>query len=143
MLRLLHTVLLVCIGLAIRSELVVNAQSLTPSTRGALDQCFIDNMRHGACFICVRRAATTGTNAPVAAPGSEKLADAGIDVTHPDTSPDDHPLRWSLPDVIITPHSSAASPRSVTYTWIIARENLRRYTHGEKLPNLVDRTRGY
>lgn len=128
--------------LASKADVVVNALPLTHATRGIVGTSFFAAMRPGSYYISVGRGATTDTNALIAALRSGALHGAGLDVTDPEPLPGDHPLR-SLPNVIITPHSSASSERSRYNTMIIARENLRRYVRGEKLLNLVDLARGY
>lgn len=128
--------------LAAQADVVVNALPLTPATRAIVNANFFDSMRDGAYYISVGRGGTTDTDALLAALLSGKLNGAGLDVTDPEPLPEDHPL-WAVPNVIITPHTAATSDRSIENTWIIARENLRRYIRGEKLLNLVDLERGY
>ncbi len=48
---------------------------------------------------------------------------AGRDVTDPEPLPEDHEL-WTMPNVIITPHSASESDLSERNTIILARENL-------------------
>lgn len=128
--------------LAAQADVVVNALPLTPATRAIVNANFFDSMRDGAYYISVGRGGTTDTDALLAALLSGKLNGAGLDVTDPEPLPEDHPL-WAVPNVIITPHTAATSDRSIENTWIIAKENLRRYIRGEKLLNLVDLERGY
>lgn len=130
------------IELAAQADVVINALPLTSKTRGIVNAAFFDSMKNGSYYISVGRGATTDTNALIAAMESKKLHGAGLDVTDPEPLPDDHRL-WTVPNVIITPHISASSERSMRNTWIIARENVRRYIQGEKLLNLVDLERGY
>ena len=78
----------------------------------------------------------------IAALQAKKLFGAGLDVTDPEPLPKDSPL-WSMPNVIITPHVSAAGDDSPQRTIVIAIENLRRYVAGEPLLNVVDMRRGY
>jgi len=56
--------------------------------------------------------------------------------------PPTHPL-WSAKNVIITPHISAGSDDQMQRFWLVVRENLRRYTNGEAMLNVVDLKRGY
>ena len=99
-------------------------------------------MTDGSYYISVGRGKTTDTDALVTALNSGKLNGAGLDVTDPEPLPEDHEL-WTTPNVLITPHTAASSDLSGRNTIMIARENLRRYVHGEPLLNLVDLTRGY
>ena len=81
-------------------------------------------------YISVGRGKTTDTNALMAALNSSKLNGAGLDVTEPEPLPGDHKL-WTMPNVIITPHSAWESDLSDHNTIILARENLSRYVRGE------------
>ena len=128
--------------LAGEAHVVVNALPLTKSTRGIVNAEFFDGMTDGSYYITVGRGATTDTDALMAALNSGKLNGAGLDVTNPEPLPEDHEL-WTMPNVLITPHTAASSDLSQRNTIIIARENLRRYVRGERLLNLVDLTRGY
>ncbi len=70
------------------------------------------------------------------------ITGAGLDVTDPEPLPADHPL-WSLPNVILTQHTSGASPFNSRWVTDIFIENLRRYLNGEPLRNRVDPELGY
>lgn len=129
-------------ALAAEADVVINALPLTDSTRGSLDAAFFAALKDGAYYVSVGRGQTTDTAALVAALKSGKLAGAGLDVTDPEPLPADHEL-WTLPNVVITPHSSGAADLSRQNTLMLARENLRRYIRGEKLLNVVNVERGY
>ena len=128
--------------LAAQADVVVNALPLTSATRGIVNAAFFESMKDGSYYVSVGRGPTTDTDALIAAVENKKLHGVGLDVTDPEPLPSGHPL-WTVPNVIITPHRSALSERSSRNTWIIARENLRRYILGDKLLNQVDLDRGY
>ncbi len=67
---------------------------------------------------------------------------ACLDVTNPEPLPEESML-WSMPNVIITPHVSGRSDRYFRRAFEQYLENLRRYTAGEPLLNLVDYESGY
>ena len=50
---------------------------------------------------------------------------------------------WTAPNLIITPHTSAASQLTTDLHWSILSENLGRFQRGETLMNLVDKGRGW
>ncbi len=60
----------------------------------------------------------------------------------PEPLPPESPL-WRLPNVIITPHASGASPTNDDRRFEIFTANLRRFVAGEKLENVVDFEEGY
>ena len=67
-----------------------------------------------------------------------RLAGAALDVVDPEPLPADHPL-WTFDNVIITPHVAAASPRIAERHLATLVENVRRFTAGEPLLNVVDK----
>lgn len=124
-----------------QADVIVNALPLTEATRGLLDTEFFGATKRGALFVNVGRGATVDTEALTEAIRSGQLGGAGLDVTHPEPLPADHPL-WQLENVIITPHVAArGSERERRFT--LLKENLRRYAAGERLLNVVDPQRGY
>jgi phosphoglycerate dehydrogenase-like enzyme len=128
--------------LAGEADVVVNALPLTAGTAGLFDQDFFAAIKPGAIFLSVGRGGSTVTADLLAALEKGTLYGAGLDVTDPEPLPDNSPL-WQLPNVIITPHVSAAGIGSARRNAVIAVENLRRYVAGEPLLNLVDMRAGY
>jgi len=128
--------------LAERADVVVNATPLTPATRDIFNADFFARMKPTAYFINVGRGGSVVTDDLVEALKSGAIAGAGLDVTEPEPLPEGHPL-WSLPNVIITPHVAAGSDVRVGRLWLVMRENLRRYSAGEKMYSVVSVERGY
>ncbi|MEZ5571518.1 MAG: D-2-hydroxyacid dehydrogenase [Halioglobus sp.] len=128
--------------LAAKADVIVNALPLTPQTTGIFNKAFFDAAKPGAMFLSVGRGKSTVTADLIAALKSGQLYGAGLDVTDPEPLPGSSPL-WHLPNVIITPHVSAAGADSPQRTMVIAVENLRRYVAGEPLLNVVDMRKGY
>jgi len=128
--------------LAREADFIVNCAPLTAQTTGIFNREFFDTVKPGAYFISVGRGKSTVTADLIAALGSGHLAGAGLDVVDPEPLPADSPL-WHLPNVIITPHISAATPVSVEQRNLVLVENLRRYSAGEPMISVVDIERGY
>ncbi|WP_238946739.1 NAD(P)-dependent oxidoreductase [Seongchinamella unica] len=128
--------------LAGRADVVVNALPLTPETTGLFDKAFFAAVKPGALFVSVGRGKSTVTADLIAALESGRVYGAGLDVTDPEPLPEQSPL-WRMPNVIVTPHSSAAGGDSLRRGAIIAAENLRRYVAGEALLNTVNMQAGY
>jgi phosphoglycerate dehydrogenase-like enzyme len=127
---------------AARSDVIVDTLPMTPDTKGLINKAFFDQAKRGALFINVGRGGTVVTADLVAALKDGRLGGAGLDVTDPEPLPPDHPL-WHAPNVLITPHVSAALEGNETPRWILAKENLRRYVAGDRLLSEVDVQKGY
>jgi len=127
---------------ASRADVIVDTLPLTPDTKGLFDKGFFDAAKRGALFINVGRGGTVVTADLIAALKDGRVGGAGLDVTDPEPLPAAHPL-WQAPNVIITPHVSAALEGNEEPRWLLARENLRRYVAGDKLLSEVDVKKGY
>jgi phosphoglycerate dehydrogenase-like enzyme len=125
-----------------QADVVVNITPLTKATTGLFDRAFFKAMKPTAYFINIGRGRSVVTEDLMAALQHGDLAGAGLDVTDPEPLPKGHPL-WTFPNVVITPHYSAPSDRMLHRLWTLVRENLRRYTAGEPMLNVVDVKRGY
>lgn len=128
--------------LARQADVVVNATPLTPATTGLFDRKFFRKMKPGAYFINVGRGKSVVTNDLINVLNSGRIGGAALDVQDPEPLPPTHPL-WNAKNVIITPHISAGSDEQMQRFWLVVRENLRRYTNGEAMLNVVDLKRGY
>jgi phosphoglycerate dehydrogenase-like enzyme len=130
------------LALAKQADVVANALPLTTETTDLFTKSFFDAVKPGAIFLSVGRGKSTVTADLITALETGKLSGAGLDVTHPEPLPKSSPL-WHMPNVIITPHVSAAGTDSAKRSTVIAVENLRRYIAGEPLLNVVDMSAGY
>jgi phosphoglycerate dehydrogenase-like enzyme len=66
-------------------------------------------MKSSAGIVTIARGGCIDTDALVNALQSGEITFAGLDVTEPEPLPTGHPL-WSMPNVVITPHSSGTMP---------------------------------
>ncbi|HEY5775949.1 MAG TPA: D-2-hydroxyacid dehydrogenase [Xanthomonadales bacterium] len=128
--------------LAAQADVVINTVPLTAETLGIFNKAFFDAMKPEGFFISVGRGASTVTDDLVAALQSHAIAGAGLDVTDPEPLPKGHPL-WSMPRVIITPHTAGRSDKGRDRLYLMVKENLRRYVAGEPMLSVVDIERGY
>jgi phosphoglycerate dehydrogenase-like enzyme len=124
------------------ADVVFSCAPWTPETEGLLGPEQFELMKEGVYVVNVSRGAIVDTDALVAALRSGKAAGAGLDVTHPEPLPADHPL-WKMPNVIITPHVAGRSDRSGERQRELFRDNIARFVEGQPLRNIVDKTRGY
>jgi phosphoglycerate dehydrogenase-like enzyme len=115
---------------------------LTPATRGLIDAEALAAMRPGAFLYNVGRGPVVDQAALEAALAEGLLGGAGLDVTDPEPLPPESPL-WAMENVIITAHTSGASPRYWDRAIELVVENVRRFRAGEELVNRVDLDAGY
>ncbi len=91
-------------------------------------------MRPSAVFVNVGRGDLVDEPALIDALASGRLGGAGLDVFVTEPLPHDSPL-WDLPNVIITPHSSATTAATFEGAAEMFLANLARYVCGEPLHN--------
>ena len=128
--------------LAAKADVVINTVPLTDQTRGIFNATFFDAMKPEGFFISVGRGGSTVTDDLVAALKSGSIGGAGLDVTDPEPLPKGHPL-WTMPRVIITPHTAGRSDKGRDRLYLMVKENLRRYVNGEPMLSVVDIEKGY
>jgi phosphoglycerate dehydrogenase-like enzyme len=110
---------------------------LTDETRGLLDREAIGLMKPGAIFVNVGRGGVVDEDALAEALADGRLAGAALDVFAREPLPADSPL-WTLPNVILSPHTAALSVHENERIAELFCDNLRRYLAGEPLRNRVD-----
>jgi phosphoglycerate dehydrogenase-like enzyme len=123
-------------GLLPRCDWLVIACPLTPETRGLVDARLIAALPRGARIINVARGEIVAEPALIEALKSGHLAGAYLDVFETEPLPPDSPL-WSLPNVLVTPHNSAAAAGNDARVLAIFLENLGRWQKGAPLLNEV------
>ena len=99
-------------------------------------------MKQGAYFINVGRGSVVDQDALIRHLQNGRIAGAGIDVADPEPIEQDCPL-WDMENVVITPHVGAQSAWRVPLTVEFFCENLKNYTSGQLLMNLVDKPLGF
>ncbi len=95
-------------------------------------------MRPGAWFVNVGRGEVVDEAALVDALAHGHIGGAGLDVFVTEPLPHDSPL-WSMPNVIVTPHSSGITERSRRRSIELFVDNFGRHARGEPLRNIVSR----
>lgn len=124
------------------ADVVFVAAPLTKESRGMIGARQFEMMKQGAYFIAVSRGGLYSSEALVKALDSKHLAGAGLDVTNPEPLPKGHPL-WKFENVIITPHMAGGSDKVTARRVELFKENIRRFSQGEPLLNVVDLKKGY
>ena len=115
---------------------------LTPHTRGLFDRDRLDLMRPGSYIYNIGRGPIIDQTALIDALQNGHLGGAGLDVTDPEPLPADSPL-WDMENVIITSHTSGATPRYWDRAIVILESNIERFRSGGEMLNVVDLVMGY
>jgi phosphoglycerate dehydrogenase-like enzyme len=121
--------------------LVVTAPS-GPATNGMLGTEQLALLNPGAIVVNVARASIVDQNALVRALQGGQLGGAVLDVFDREPLDPSSPL-WSLPNVVLTPHSAGFRASHWDDVTDLFSDNLRRFQRGEALRNLVDPDLGY
>ena len=124
------------------SDVVVLAAPLTAETNQILNAEALSKMKHGAILVNVARGQLIDEVALATALGAGRLGGAVLDVFATEPLPADSPF-WSLPNVLITPHTAGFRGDHFEAVIDLFAENLRRFVSGETLLNTVDLSAGY
>ncbi len=116
------------------ADYVVLALPLTNASRNLIDARALARMKPGACLVNIARGAVVDEPALIDALRRGVIAGAGLDVFSQEPLPADSPL-WTLPNVLITPHTSAREPDRDDRAIDLICENIRRFRAGERLIN--------
>ncbi|HYB40216.1 MAG TPA: D-2-hydroxyacid dehydrogenase [Candidatus Methylomirabilis sp.] len=120
------------------ADFVVLTVPHTPATEGFMNRSRFQRMKRGAFFINIGRGMTTRLDDLVAALRAGEIAGAGLDVFEQEPLPAGHPL-WTMPGVLITPHTAGFGPHLDERRFAILLDNCRRFLAGQSLRNPVDK----
>lgn len=120
-----------------KADYLVLSTPHTPETEGLINAEAIAMLPTRAVIINIARGAVIDQNAMTAALQDGRLRGAALDVFASEPPAQDDPL-WTLPNVIISPHSAstvAAENERIVELFI---ENLRRFESSQPLLNVLD-----
>jgi phosphoglycerate dehydrogenase-like enzyme len=126
-------------GLLARADFVILTVPHTPATEGFMNRARFRRMKRTAFFINIGRGMTTRLDDLVAALRAGEIAGAGLDVFEQEPLPANHPL-WTMPGVLITPHTAGYGPYLDDRRFEILLDNCRRFLAGQPLRNVVDKS---
>jgi D-2-hydroxyacid dehydrogenase (NADP+) len=122
-------VIAICCPLTEDTDNLINAKTLA--------QC-----KPGAFLINVTRGEVMNEEALIEALKSGQLGGAGLDVAPREPLPPESEL-WDLHNVVMTPHTAGASQFRAQRNLDRFIENLGKFTRGELLDGIIDKTQGY
>jgi D-2-hydroxyacid dehydrogenase (NADP+) len=123
-------------------DVLVAAAPLTPVTERMFDDKVFRSMKKTAHFLALSRGKLYDDMALVRALKEGWISGAGLDVFPVEPPPSDHPI-FDCPNVVMSAHTSGWSPDRQVRLIDLFAENVRRYTEGLPLLNVVDKQRGY
>jgi phosphoglycerate dehydrogenase-like enzyme len=122
-----------------RADFVILTVPHTPVTEGFMNRPRFRAMKKSAFFINIGRGMTTRLDDLVASLRAGEIAGAALDVFEQEPLPPGHPL-WTLPNVLITPHTAGYGPFLDERRFEILRHNCQAMLIGGALRNVVDKS---
>jgi phosphoglycerate dehydrogenase-like enzyme len=124
------------------ADVVVLAAPQTPLTRGLIGARELEAMKPEGILVNVSRGGLVDEDALAGALRDGRLAGAALDVFRREPLGPDSPL-WTVPNLLVTPHTSGFRRDHWDAATELFAENLRRFERGAELLNLVDKRAGY
>jgi phosphoglycerate dehydrogenase-like enzyme len=125
-----------------QADVIVLAAPTTSQPRAIIGPAELEAMRPNAILVNVARGRLVDEPALITALETGRIAGAGLDAFVQEPLPPDHRL-WSLPNVLISPHSAAFGMDYWTPAVDLFLEKFRRFVAGRPLLNVVDKVNGY
>jgi len=125
-----------------RADFLVLAAPHTAETERMIGAAELAALPPGAAIVNVGRGSLVDEPALIASLESGHLGAAYLDVFADEPLPLESPL-WSMPNVLVSPHSASTSDRENRRITELFCDNLRRWHEGDELRNRLDVTRLY
>ena len=124
------------------ADFVIVTLPLLPETIGLFSLPLFRKMKPTAGFINVARGPIINESDLVRALTEKAIGWAALDVFQEEPLPGDSPL-WTAPNLMITPHHAASSPRYMERAIALFIGNLQLYPGTKTMKNIIDKERGY
>lgn len=125
-----------------QADFVIVTLPLTPKTKNLFSKKTFAAMKPSSFFINVSRGPVVNEDDLVEALQNNVIGGAGLDVFCTEPLPSESPL-WDAPNLLITPHHAATSPRYMDRAIDIFIENLKVFPDPAKMKNIIDKEKGY
>lgn len=125
-----------------RSDYLLVSAPLTPDTRGMIGASEIAAMKPSAVLMNVARGPVIHEAAMIEALREQRIRGAVLDVFDEEPLPADNPL-WKLDNVLLSPHCADQTATWQHDSMNFFLENFERFSKGEPLRNVVDKSAGY
>src|SRR5262249_25391625 len=120
------------------ADFVILTVPHTPETEGFMHRARFQRMKRSAFFINIGRGLTARRGAVWAPLRAGEIGGAALEVFEREPLPADPPL-WTMPGVLITPHTAGYGPYLDERRFEILLDNSRRFLAGQPLRNVVDK----
>lgn len=128
--------------LVLSADVLSLCTPLTKETRGLFDRQRFESMKSTAILVNVTRGEIVIEDDLVWALENDQIAGAALDVTPEEPLPPSSRL-WSLPNVVMSPHTAGASQFRSSRNIDRFVRNLDLFLRGENLEGLIDKRLGY
>ena len=125
-----------------QADFLVLSTPHTPETEGLIHAERVRSLKHGAVVINIARGVVIDQKALTEALQNGHLLGAALDVFEHEPLPADDPL-WTLPNVIISPHSASTADTENAKITDIFCDNLERFLNGKPMLNVLDTEKLY
>lgn len=121
------------------ADVLAMAAVYDPSTKGMIDRAVIAAMKPSAIFVNIARGQLVDETALIEALQENRIFGAGIDVADVEPPNPASPL-WTLPNVVMTPHSAGGGGVKIGKLYDIVARNLSLWLAGQPMPAITDLT---
>ena len=121
------------------ADVLMLSATYDPSTKGMIDRSVIAAMKPNAIFVNTARGQLVDEKALIEALQTDRIAGAGIDVAEIEPPDPASPL-WTLPNVVMTPHSAGGGGAKIGKLYEIIARNLTLWLAGQPMPAITDLT---
>ena len=123
-------------------DYVVAAMPLTPETKASIGTEDFAAMKKTAVFVNIGRGPVVDEPALISALESKQIKGAGLDVFEVEPLPADSPL-YGLENVLMSAHCADNTDEWLNDAMRFFYQNIERFSKGEPLLNVVDKSAGY
>ncbi len=124
-------------ALAARADAMVVTLPGTDATIGLIDRTVLQSAKPGVVVVNVGRGTVIDEDALIEALRSGQVGAAYLDVFAVEPLPRESPL-WTLPNVLVSPHTAALNPAEDRRIAELFADNLRRFLDGAPLRNVMN-----
>ncbi|ALF11095.1 D-2-hydroxyacid dehydrogenase [Parageobacillus thermoglucosidasius] len=124
------------------SDFLVLALPSTRETVHFFNRERLRKMKQGSYLINVGRGNTVVEEDLIECLINNRIAGAALDVFEVEPLPKEHPF-WQLENVIVSPHNAYYSPKTMDRYMDLFMRNLKLFSEGKPLINIVDKQLGY